>query len=401
MKIPIKKYQKNAFIYLSGNVLLKEFYIIKSGQIKITKTNPILGNYDDIRGVGYIFGIIQCITGIPEEETAMATVDSEVFVIKKERIGEIFENHKKVVLKILSEYSEILRKLDADLTNYNFFPSMINRKEKIFDVIKKYINQKQEKKARHLLNVVSNEFPDDNNIRNRAKELFQDFKFEKIEKNPNFMYEIKLPPGKVVFTEFELGNNFYIIKKGKVRITKLRLDKEILLAFLADGDIFGEMAILNDKPRNAAVETVEETELMVIDRKGIDRLPAPIFDKLLDFISKRIWLVQQQLICYKLPLPISKIYFLLTSKIKQALQTPEREFNNSFIFRFPLKELFQMADYDYSERKKDEIIEFLNDKNMEFFSDAIKIRKIGELFDKNSYFFARSLISYNAAMKEI
>ena len=170
---------------------------------------------------------------------------------------------------------------------------------------------------------------------------------------------------------------------------------------MGDGDIFGEMAVLNDKHRNAAACSVEDTELMVIDKKGIDKLPPPLFKKLLEFLSKRIWLVQQQLICCKLPSVTAKIYYLLTSKVKQVIHNPEEEFSNSFIFKFPVKELYQMIDFDYDERRKEEVSDFLNDKNIGFYWDSIKVKNIGNLFDKNSYYFSRALIAFNSTLNNI
>ncbi len=232
----------------------------------------------------------------------------------------------------------------------------------------------------------------------RAKALIPNLKGPEIfDAKDRLIYEITLPQKNVIFTEFELANNFFIIKRGKVKITKLRHDKEILLAILGEGDIFGEMAILNDKPRNATACAEEETNLMVISKAGIDKLPPPIFVKLLEFLSQRIWLVQQQLISCKLPSTVAKLYFLLTSKIKQKIHNPEEESDSSFIFVFPLKELYNMIDYEYNELNKDDIADFLNDKNFDFYNGSIKIKKIGRLLDKNAYYLSRLLMSYNTS----
>jgi len=402
MKIPIKNYIKDAYIYLSGKLPPKEFYIIKSGSVKITKSNPILGGIiEEIRSVGYIFGIIQCITNIQEDESAQALTDCEIFVINKDKIEDLFLNHKKIILKILSEYSEILRKLDSDLINYNFFPDSNNRKDKIFDIVKKYIDVDQKEKAAHLLKSILNEYPDDNIVRERALGILSKLPDVNIYKSDGIINEISVPAGTVLFTEFELSDDFYVIKKGKVNITKLRHDKEILLAILGDGDIFGEMSILNDKPRNATAFAVEDTDIMVINKKGIDKLPPPIFFRALEFLSKRIWLVQQQLICYKLPLIISRLYFMLVSKVRQVISNPEEEFNNSFIFKFPVEELYQMIDFNYNISNKKEISDFLNDINLEFLKDSIRVKNLKSLFDKNSFYYTRALIIYNNAMDEL
>jgi CRP-like cAMP-binding protein len=402
MIIPLKKYSKNAFIYISDKTPPKEFYIVKSGKIKITRPNILIGDVEEIRTTGFIFGIIQCFTGTTQEETVLTMTDCEVFVISKDLIEDVFVNHKKVIMKILSEYSEILRKLDADLINFDFFPSETNRKEKVFEIAQKYIKLKQNAKAIHLLSSIIQEFPSDQAILTKAKALLQNNKTVKpILDDKDIFYETVVPGNTVIFTEFELGTNFFIIKKGKVKITKLKSEKEVLLAILGDGDIFGEMSILNDKPRNAAAVAVEETILMVIDKKGIEKLPPPIFSKLLEFLSKRIWLVQQQLICYKLPSPNAKLYYMLTSKIKQVIHNLEEEKGNSFVFKFPVEELYQMINYEFDPKNREDIVEFLEDNNLDFFPDAIKVRHIGDLFSKNIYHFSRAMLSYNSAKKSI
>jgi CRP-like cAMP-binding protein len=57
----------------------------------------------------------------------------------------------------------------------------------------------------------------------------------------------------------------YVIQSGRVRIFTEVKDREKLLAILGPGDFFGEMAILNQKPRTASAEVIEDARLLVID----------------------------------------------------------------------------------------------------------------------------------------
>ena len=57
---------------------------------------------------------------------------------------------------------------------------------------------------------------------------------------------------KIIFADGELGESLYIIQKGTVKITKILNGNEIILAILKHGDIFGEMALLENKPRSAS-----------------------------------------------------------------------------------------------------------------------------------------------------
>lgn len=399
MVFEIKRYPKSAFIYLEGSNYGKEFYIVKSGRVMITSPNPILGEVEEIKSTGCIFGVIQCITGIKVSETVQAYTDCEVFIIKKNKIGEAFEQYPKVILKIISEYSEILRKLDRDLVKYDFFLSGSDRNEKVFDIAEKYIAIHELFKASHLLkSYIDEKNISENNIA-RAIKLLENLPDSEILEINEIISEKKVSSNAVIFTEAEMGAKFFIIKKGKVRITKLKNDNEILIAILGPGDIFGEMAVLNDKPRNATASSVDDTRLMIIDKKGISRLPKELFYKLLLFLTKRIWLVEQQLIAYKLPDIIAKLYYLLTAKVKQAIPNINDESKSSFLFKFPLNELFEMIDYQAVDQK--EITPFLEDSNFEFYEDSIMIKSIDKLMAKNSYHFTKSLREYKSLLDDI
>jgi len=396
MKVATKFYQKNAFIYLEGKNSLPYFFIVKSGKIRINKKNSILGDSEETKGSGYIFGIIQSLTGITDDESVQAVTDCEVFIVLRDKISELYEQHPKVILKILSEYSEILRKLDKDLIQYEYFSTSSNRKDKIFEVADKYVAIKQEVKAAHLLKSGLEEFKNNPEIITKINSKLTALPPSELCECGTSITEKKIDAKSVIFTEFELGHCFYILKSGRVKISKLRNDKEVLLAILGEGDIFGEMAILNDKPRNATATAETDVDIMIIDKNSINKLPSPLLVKILEFLTKRIWLVEEQLICFKLPIFVAKIYYLLTAKVKQVIPDPRKEFDKSFTFKFPIEELYQMLDFD--EKTKNEIVDFENDKNLEFFWDSTKVKHIGTLFDKNSYHFSRALYALNGVI---
>lgn len=81
-----------------------------------------------------------------------------------------------------------------------------------------------------------------------------------------------VPAGVVLFREGEQGQEMYIIQSGKVRISKRVRHIDKTLAILGKGEFFGEMAILNDKPRSASAELLEDSEILVIDRKTFETM---------------------------------------------------------------------------------------------------------------------------------
>lgn len=57
--------------------------------------------------------------------------------------------------------------------------------------------------------------------------------------------------GEIICTEGEKGNAMYVIKSGKVRITKNTPAGNVKIATLNKGEIFGEMALFDKLPRAA------------------------------------------------------------------------------------------------------------------------------------------------------
>src|SRR2546428_12363404 len=69
------------------------------------------------------------------------------------------------------------------------------------------------------------------------------------------------PSGTVLFREGDRGQTMYVIRSGRVNISKRIGDREITLAVLGPGEFFGEMALLEGLPRSAGATVVEEALL--------------------------------------------------------------------------------------------------------------------------------------------
>lgn len=67
----------------------------------------------------------------------------------------------------------------------------------------------------------------------------------------------------IIFCEHEPGNTFYLIKKGKVKISKISEKYEKTLDILSEGSIFGEMSIIEQAPRSATA--IAETDVTVME----------------------------------------------------------------------------------------------------------------------------------------
>lgn len=81
-------------------------------------------------------------------------------------------------------------------------------------------------------------------------------------------------PGQVICREGDRGDEMYIIQKGKVRVDKRFGGKTHVVCVLEKGEFFGEMAIVNAIQRTATVTAIDEVELLVFDRTGLQDMIA-------------------------------------------------------------------------------------------------------------------------------
>jgi len=81
------------------------------------------------------------------------------------------------------------------------------------------------------------------------------------------------PAGKTICSEGECGQDIFVLAEGKASVmakkTGMRLSK---IGSVNQGEIFGEMSIIEDMPRMADLVTDEESKLVVIDRFELENL---------------------------------------------------------------------------------------------------------------------------------
>ncbi|MCL4515606.1 MAG: Crp/Fnr family transcriptional regulator [Firmicutes bacterium] len=107
----------------------------------------------------------------------------------------------------------------------------------------------------------------------REVPLFAGMDERELTKLAGIAHERQYPKGAVLFFSDEPGDALFVIKDGSVKIYLLAGDgREKTLAIFGKGDFFGEMALLDEGPRSAIAETLEETHLLVVDKANFTRL---------------------------------------------------------------------------------------------------------------------------------
>jgi CRP-like cAMP-binding protein len=123
-----------------------------------------------------------------------------------------------------------------------------------------------------------------------------------------FSSEERVRDGSMIFREGENGDKLYIVLDGRVRISKFIPGVgEEALAVLDRGDFFGEMALIDDKPRSADAKAHEaDATVLSIDRATLNEILSMDPNASLQFlnllcrmISRRLREINEKIVQWK------------------------------------------------------------------------------------------------------
>lgn len=105
----------------------------------------------------------------------------------------------------------------------------------------------------------------------RTVPLFSELPTEDLERLTLGTEEVHLPAGTLLFSEGDRGDRAFVVLEGQIEIVKATVGGEVLLAVQAEG-VVGEMALLEDAPRNASVRARSDVTLVAIPKARLDEL---------------------------------------------------------------------------------------------------------------------------------
>jgi CRP/FNR family transcriptional regulator, cyclic AMP receptor protein len=80
------------------------------------------------------------------------------------------------------------------------------------------------------------------------------------------------PRGSVILFENDPGDSLFVVREGRVKVVLIGEDgREVILGVLGVGDHFGELALIDDRPRSAHVIAMEDSNLLVLRRDDFRR----------------------------------------------------------------------------------------------------------------------------------
>jgi CRP-like cAMP-binding protein len=195
--------------------------------------------------------------------------------------------------------------------------------------------------------------------------------------------EKKLADGEVLFREGEKGDVMYLIREGKIKITKGGDDDEKVLAVLKEGDFFGEMAIIDGSPRSASAIAATPASLLVIDKETFKSKirENPLIEYVLETLTKRLRTTDEQIRLLTIKSEERRVVAYIITKAKE---TGTQVTDGIQITPFSLENLAHLTGID--EGKITGYVDNLVKANLVTLGDnAMTIRGVADLDDYLRY----------------
>ncbi len=336
VKFAVGNYKKNAYIYIEDQPDANDFHIIRSGKVIETRSAGRLMNEEGtVLGVGDFFGVLSCMAKRYRIGTVQALEDTTTIVVKGDQFGALIQKMAPIAMKIIRYFSKQLRHYDSILTRMTFKSSVEENPCNLFRIGEFYYSTNQMIQAAHAyLHYLK--FCPDGGFAPQAKMKLAKINPKQedlIPKKENFYYLYE--DNQIIFLEHEPGAELFIIQEGKVKITKLVDNNEVLLAVLKKGDIFGEMAILENKPRSASAISFGKTKLMGVTKANFEPMVQAhpeIAKRIIELLSERIWLIYKQISNHLINDPTGKLYDAIFTQLQKERVTIQEGISHTFDF---------------------------------------------------------------------
>ena len=392
-------FKKGAYVYVEGDEDVDEVYIIEKGTVELVSENKQIKRYKNVVTDGEIFGFITALIRRPRMESVVALKDTVVITVNRAHFIYMVQRNPEIAIKIIRYFAEELRLYDEMMFSLKEGESsMVPEELRLFNSGEYYNRTKSYKYAYYVLKRYCDLYPsgiETDSARMILREIEKAGMRSVPEPVKSGVYKL-FADQQMVFCENEPGDELYIIKEGKVKITKVSDNNEIMLSVLREGDIFGELAIVSDKPRNASAICIGRTALLPIRKETLtwvlSKSPG-IINKIFMAISQRIWFTYINLEAKLYAKPITRVYALIENRLMQdniSLKSKEPVMVN-----ISIEELLRSGGVAQS--LKDQVTGLLlEDANMEFNFGQLSIRNPSILSSRAKFYKSRDQMHSSA-----
>jgi len=378
-------YKKDAYIIIEGKQNADCFFIIQQGKVRISKEVTVEGEKDEL-GPGDFFGVISTMSSHSHIENAQALTDVVLISVRQNQYVGLIQKNSQVAIKIILQFSKRLRYLNETLARLTLKNTADDGPSHLYDVAEYYLSQKQYSQAMYAYGQYVKHCPNGEKAAAAAEKFaklssqIEQTKFTANDLNRTYRKNTML------FAEGEPGDELFIIQKGSIKITKIVEHKEVLLAMLKPGDILGEMALLEGKPRAASALAYEDCDVMVVNKANFELMiknQPQLIAKITTLLADRLWLIYKQLANTLIENPMGRMYDALLIQLEKNRVPLDSK--TSYSFTFGLPELINMVGLP--EKKGNMVFtEMLEDKKLQIVDGKIHTTSTEEIHKQSEYF---------------
>ncbi len=347
LQLNSEAFRPNSFMFIEGQKDSNTFYIIRTGKVQLLKEFSVVeSDTSPILSTGDFFGVISCMSIHPRIESAKTMSEVSAIVIQRDQFGDLVQKSSPIALKIIRSFSKKLRHYDSEIARLTLKESGEENPKFLFNIGEYYLAQNQANKAAHAFQKFIQYCPQDEKIPQAQEKLQQMDQPLQAPPSTGSGMQQQFADDTMIFSEHEPGEDLFIIQQGKVNITKIINNKEVMLAVLPIGEIFGEMALLENKPRGASAIANGDVVLLQVNKSNFESMviaQPQMATKLIQGFSERIWTAYKQLENLMLKDPMGRIFdTLLTQVLKKRIPIEHRI---EHTFEFGSQELLKMVGF--------------------------------------------------------
>jgi CRP-like cAMP-binding protein len=389
LQLTFVNFAKNSYIIVEGKQNADRFYIIRTGKVIISKEVEVVAEErGNILGPGDFFGVVSTMSSHSHIETARALTGVSLISVQKKQFPQLIQSNAPVAMKIILQFSRRMRYLDEALTKLTLKSSVESSPAQLFNIGEYYAKKNLYLQAFYAYNQYIKYNPqgaDAATARMRMMKIAPYVKGIRLSFDSEEMLR-DYRKDSMIFSEGENGDELYIIKKGSVKIVKIVDNNEVLLAVLKSGDIFGEMALLESKPRAASAAAYEDCQVMVVNRNNFERMIVEnpqMIARLTTLLAERIWSVYRQLANTLIADPLGRLYDALLIQLEKDRVPPK--YSGSFSFDFGPLELANMIGLSPAESRPI-LKKILENRNFKVINDKLYVSATAEIFRQSEYY---------------
>ncbi|MEJ2580712.1 MAG: cyclic nucleotide-binding domain-containing protein [Acidobacteriota bacterium] len=258
-------------VFFSEGETSRDLKIVRQGTVRISRRTPVGSQVLTTQDAGSLFGEVSYLDGKPRSATAYGVGEGSIFTLPAKALDEAVANDQELAVSLLWGFWQTLaakvRAANAQMSELFGAPAEPFPTERSENGSGDRVHVEEETK----INLLREQGLSAQELRLLAK----------------YSRERKYPEGALIFAEGDPGDCLYIVVDGAVRISRMvpGMGEEALI-ILERGEVFGELALVDDQPRSADARAHRSaTTVLAISRSLLEEVLLMDPDAAIQFLN--------------------------------------------------------------------------------------------------------------------